>query len=858
MSFFAQSRKSFFVLQSFWLTFLFLSVYIQVQAAPPQLKVQGNQLVTASGGCTVRLTGVNVDSTEWDAAGEAPTGGSFMTQVQEAVGYWNVNLIRVAIDQDWWDGFAQSSRGATSQANYQALIDSVVSYCSANNVYVDFDLHWSGTGATGTAINQYPMPDDNSVTFWTDVANHYKNNPAVLFDLFNEPFTNDWNVWLNGGTVAAGSAGSYSWLSFHTPGFQSLLNTVRAQGANNVCIVGGQQYSYYYVGMSPVVDTASGNGVVYSAHIYNNKGTNNATGWQSNIDPALAYGPVLVEEFGNSNAQTDNGAFVNTLLPWINGTNDKNYVYSAMAWDLDKSAGPSLITTWASTPSAPVSTGSTGWVLSTFEGQQVYAWLQGITRPACPSGPTLTPSPTGTPTKTPTPTLTPTRTATPAATATFSPTRTATATFSPTVTWTRTSTASPTMTRSLTPTPTYTFSPTSTASPTRTLTPTLTPTATSTLTHTPAPTNTGTVTSTPTLTTTVFPSSTVTATGTATNSPTKTFTRTSTPTGTPFSTATGTATRTLTVTPTSSPTATSSPTVTTTVFPSSTPTRTGVPTSTSTATATLTLSPTITLTLTAIPSATATLTATGTPTPTQTPVATKTATPSATPTPPPTVGLQLSSSVPSISLGQSYDYTLQISVAGSTAQNGALTLNLPPGLVVTGFDQGPSGTVSPNQVTWNLGDLSPGTTQLQLTVQVGLGATGPLDSQAVLSYSGATVSSNSNSVSLAALTATPTPQATATPTPSARGTPVLFPNPVSGGSSVGIQLPSYPGTGEVKIQVFTTAFRMVNWMSEPKAGGSVVTLPLSDHWSRPLADGIYYVQVQSPAGTAILKLLILR
>jgi len=75
---------------------------------------------------------------------------------------------------------------------------------------------------------------------------------------------------------------------------------------------------------------------------------------------------------------------------------------------------------------------------------------------------------------------------------------------------------------------------------------------------------------------------------------------------------------------------------------------------------------------------------------------------------------------------------------------------------------------------------------------------------------------------------------------------------------VGIQLPSYPGTGEVKIQVFTTAFRMVNWMSEPKAGGSVVTLPLSDHWSRPLADGIYYVQVQSPAGTAILKLLILR
>jgi endoglucanase len=49
-----------------------------------------------------------------------------------------------------------------------------------------------------------PMPDmDHSVTFWQDVANTFKNNTAVIFDLFNEPYpdsgawdsTAGWTCW---------------------------------------------------------------------------------------------------------------------------------------------------------------------------------------------------------------------------------------------------------------------------------------------------------------------------------------------------------------------------------------------------------------------------------------------------------------------------------------------------------------------------------------------------------------------------------------------------------------------------------------------------------------------------------------
>jgi hypothetical protein len=89
--------------------------------------------------------------------------------------------------------------------------------------------------------------------------------------------------------------------------------------------------------------------------------------------------------------------------------------------------------------------------------------------------------------------------------------------------------------------------------------------------------------------------------------------------------------------------------------------------------------------------------------------------------------------------------------------------------------------------------------------------------------------------------------------------PVLYPNPVSGPGPVTIQLPNYPGSEVVTIQVFTTAFRMVNSLPpKSETGGSHVTLPLTDRKGAPLADGLYYVLVTSPAGKSIVKLLILR
>ena len=90
------------------------------------------------------------------------------------------------------------------------------------------------------------MPDAaQAVPFWTSVANTFKGNDAVVFDLFNEPFpeqadstneTEGWQCWLNGGSSCVG-------LSYTAPGMQSLVNAVRGTGANNVLMLGGLEWS---------------------------------------------------------------------------------------------------------------------------------------------------------------------------------------------------------------------------------------------------------------------------------------------------------------------------------------------------------------------------------------------------------------------------------------------------------------------------------------------------------------------------------------------------------------------------------------------------------------------------------------
>jgi len=294
----------------------------------------------------VLLRGVNAASMEWTSDGQ----GHILQTVSTAIHDWHVNVIRLPLSQDRW--FGKGPEQDNSYASYRALIHQIVDLCATNQCYIILDLHWSDCDEWGKNIGQHSMPDANSVAFWKDFAPVYANNPAVLFDLYNEPHDVSWDVWLNGGMITDTPntrAEMKSPRTFQAVGMQTMLDTVRATGANNVVVAGGLEWAYDFSGIleGRQLSDPHGNGVVYANHCYDNKHESVDT-WIAKMEQASAKLPVIVTEFGGYSGPSRVVPTDNWLLHVMRALDEHHWSWTA--WDLHTSARPSLISDWDYTP----------------------------------------------------------------------------------------------------------------------------------------------------------------------------------------------------------------------------------------------------------------------------------------------------------------------------------------------------------------------------------------------------------------------------------------------------------------------------------------------------------------------------
>jgi endoglucanase len=239
-------------------------------ASPPVLAVavRGNHLVDAAGN-TLQLHGASISGLENTAIqgwasnpdgynnwGDAGLGAEPDWSLLAA---WHMNVVRLPLNETSWLGFTctNPSTGAKQNpdpgGNYRATVQKSVTDAVAAGLYVILDLHWSAPGKY-CATGQAPMADqENSLEFWSSIANTFKHNPAVMFELFNEPFglnrypipTSDWTVLLEGGLYfsfvhqnSSSGALEATSLVWQATGMQAMLDAVRATGATNVVLIG--------------------------------------------------------------------------------------------------------------------------------------------------------------------------------------------------------------------------------------------------------------------------------------------------------------------------------------------------------------------------------------------------------------------------------------------------------------------------------------------------------------------------------------------------------------------------------------------------------------------------------------------
>jgi hypothetical protein len=331
------------------------------------LHVAGTQLEGPAGNVVV-LRGVNVSGLESYPSGldfDAQGNSILLNVVNEALGNWHANLIRVTVYQDFWFGHDEGAglgEAADGGAAYRGLVDQIVRAAQADNAYVMLTAWGSDMGSLGAVPALHDLPDMNTQAFWQDAAARYANNPTVLFDPFNEPHDATWSQWLNGGSITEDGT------TYDSPGMQGLLDTIRGTGANNIVAPEGLGYGSDLSGIDQgfaLNDPAQS--LMYQFHLYPAEdsipaGPPSVANRDALVQTVAGQYPIYIGEWGTY-SDTDNNpdkanigagwpdaaSWSQNMVAWLT---QHQYNWTAWTFGIPQNGGPNLISDFNYTPTS--------------------------------------------------------------------------------------------------------------------------------------------------------------------------------------------------------------------------------------------------------------------------------------------------------------------------------------------------------------------------------------------------------------------------------------------------------------------------------------------------------------------------
>ena len=314
------------------------------QAAAPQIHISGNHFINQFGQ-VVRLIGVDAGPDLSDAC-VFPTfgdryrrggvwGGPADDAAVAAIAVWKVDAVRISLNEDCWLGVnpiirgrsrisfvrhRAASAGRREAARYRTQVEAYVRGLHAHGLIAIIDLHWSAPGST-LAFNQFPLADaDHSRAFWRSVASAFRNDHAVVFDAFNEPFITDsskltWSCLRDGcrlpdecadctasdvptGCATACPVPGHAPGTYRAAGIQALVNAIRSTGASQPIITPGLDYTNDVSRWWQFRPRDPRHQLGVSFHAYGNEPCSTTTCWDQAVAPLAANLPVVIGEFG--------------------------------------------------------------------------------------------------------------------------------------------------------------------------------------------------------------------------------------------------------------------------------------------------------------------------------------------------------------------------------------------------------------------------------------------------------------------------------------------------------------------------------------------------------------------------------
>jgi endoglucanase len=247
----------------------------------PWLATDGCRIVDDASRQPVLLRGLNRSGLEYaepDARGFLDAASMTESEIAHMIRGWGANIIRIPFNQDW----ALNGRGAYSADHYLEAIDRVIEWASRSGAYTLLDLQWldadaaRGHNPDGSPNRVPALPTLDTIALWRMLARRYQDEPAVLFDLFNEPHdpiaddeTPLEGIGEDGATfpLPRRRVTMAEW----QPWARRLVRTVREEHPRSLIFVSGVAWGYDLRGMPLTVNDRSQEvftNVVYSTHVY--------------------------------------------------------------------------------------------------------------------------------------------------------------------------------------------------------------------------------------------------------------------------------------------------------------------------------------------------------------------------------------------------------------------------------------------------------------------------------------------------------------------------------------------------------------------------------------------------------------
>jgi endoglucanase len=297
--------------------------WMSLTSSDPEATVSGNRVLDVNGRATI-VRGVNRAGLEQSALGDHLSDKDF-----GGMASWGVGIVRLQLAHRFW--LADS---CDYDPGYVDRVDAAVESITSRGMVALIDLHRTtknqACNTDGDSATR--LSDELGVTFWSQVAARYADNPLVAFDLFNEPHDVTPAEWRNGGWIA-----EQGWQGI---GMQQLYDTVRATGAQNLIFVSGIGWAY---DVSPLLtNPLNGYGIVAASHVYCpicEPGTVRA-GVDTVLLPVAAQYPVVITEFG---AQRTDGAYHAALIDWAEA---HGIGWAAFTWAAIRPEYFGLIKSW--------------------------------------------------------------------------------------------------------------------------------------------------------------------------------------------------------------------------------------------------------------------------------------------------------------------------------------------------------------------------------------------------------------------------------------------------------------------------------------------------------------------------------